>query len=183
MYAACRDRQWGLLAQTTTVLRDIVTLLYISHTSSGLPNDTAAVGWGARLQLFHIPLWKWKLESICYIQCSSPLSWLNHKRGQTFLPLKAHTRSLLISALQPRNSPLPGWCVAGATAKLCNSAGSTDKLQCLSSSRRTQGWQMTGGLSSNTCPVTPRNHCGLVALTQILGWFYLLLFCQGKWEY
>lgn len=57
---------------------------------------------------------------------------MNHKWGQTFLPLKAHTQSLSISALQPCSSPLPGWCVAGATAKLCNSAGSTDRLQFLS---------------------------------------------------
>lgn len=59
-----------------------------------------------------------------------------HKHGQTFRPLKAHTQSLLISALQPCSSPFPGWCVSGATAKLCNSTGSTDKLRFLSCHRR-----------------------------------------------
>lgn len=79
---------------------------------------------------------------------------MNHQWGQTFLPLKAHTQSLLISALQPCSSPLPGWCVAGATAKLCNSAGSTDKFQCLSSRRRAQGQQTMAGLGSNRWPIT-----------------------------
>lgn len=79
---------------------------------------------------------------------------MNHKHGQTFLPLKAHTQSLLISALQPCSSPLPCWCVSGATAKLCNSTGSTDKLQFLSCQRRAWGRQIMAGLTSNICPVT-----------------------------
>lgn len=82
---------------------------------------------------------------------------MKHKWGRTFLPLKAPTQSISISALQPCSSPLPGWCVAGATAKLCNSSGSTDMPQSLSRRSRLRGGKWWQGSVTNRCPVNPRN--------------------------